>query len=107
MKKALRRGGYSALNIYFQSNLSAYPNQPGSTTLLGYCTLPTKVTYTYNGMFGARLLWSLLQLHFLFHQPFFFFVVPFLFPPFPWLFFFSFREFLPTFDIWVFGEFDC
>ena len=44
MKLALRKGNYSALNIYFQTNLSttAY-GLP--TQLLGYCTLPTNVTY--------------------------------------------------------------
>ena len=46
MKTALRRGGYDALNIYFQSNLST-PTPPGTeaSTLLGYCTLPQSVTY--------------------------------------------------------------
>ena len=44
MKLALRRGNYSTLNIYFQTNLSttAYG---APTQLLGYCTLPTNVTY--------------------------------------------------------------
>lgn len=50
MKKALRRGGYGALNIYFQSNLTSDPGSPSSSVLLGYCTLPTKITYTWNGM---------------------------------------------------------
>ena len=49
MKKALRRGGYGALNIYFQSNLTSDPGSPGGSVLLGYCTLPTKITYTWNG----------------------------------------------------------
>lgn len=47
MKTALRRGTYSALNLYFQSHLSspgAY-NDP-SSFLLGYCELPTSVTRT-------------------------------------------------------------
>ncbi|KAL9124718.1 MAG: hypothetical protein Q9217_005977, partial [Psora testacea] len=49
MKKALRRGGYSSLNIWFQSNLSSWDgNGGGGTLLLGYCTLPTKVTYVYD-----------------------------------------------------------
>jgi hypothetical protein len=45
MKLALRKGNYSALNIYFQTNLSttAY-GEPSQ--LLGYCTLPTNVTYS-------------------------------------------------------------
>ena len=44
MKLALRKGTYSTLNIYFQTNLStsAYG---APTQLLGYCTLPTNVTY--------------------------------------------------------------
>ena len=44
MKLALRKGNYSTLNIYFQTNLSttAYGDP---TQLLGYCTLPTNVTY--------------------------------------------------------------
>ncbi|CAF9926746.1 MAG: hypothetical protein HETSPECPRED_006413 [Heterodermia speciosa] len=47
MKTALRQGNYSALNIYFQTNLST-PSPAGTmaSTLLGYCTLPTNVTYT-------------------------------------------------------------
>ena len=45
MKLALRKGNYSALNIYFQTNLSTIA--AGATTqLLGYCTLPTNVTYS-------------------------------------------------------------
>ena len=46
MKTALRRGGYDALNIYFQTNLST-PSPPGTeaSTLLGYCTLPQSVTF--------------------------------------------------------------
>ena len=45
MKNALRKGDYSTLNIYFQTNLSttAYG---ASQQLLGYCTLPTNVTYS-------------------------------------------------------------
>ena len=45
MKLALRKGNYSTLNIYFQTNLSttAYG---APTQLLGYCTLPTNVTYS-------------------------------------------------------------
>ena len=45
MKLALRKGNYSTLNVYFQSNLSttAYGTP---TQLLGYCTLPTNVTYS-------------------------------------------------------------
>ncbi|KAL8828330.1 MAG: hypothetical protein Q9191_002648 [Dirinaria sp. TL-2023a] len=48
MKSALRKGSYSALNIYFQSNLSAGVATPGAqaSQLLGYCTLPQTVTYT-------------------------------------------------------------
>lgn len=46
MKQVLRRGSYSALNIYFQSNLSTAPTTPGGgSQLLGYCTLPTNITY--------------------------------------------------------------
>ena len=48
MKTALRNGAYSHLNIYFQSNLSTAPytyTPGGSSTLLGYCTLPTRMTY--------------------------------------------------------------
>lgn len=45
MKIALRKGNYSALNIYYQTNLSTtvygVPSQ-----LLGYCTLPTNVIYS-------------------------------------------------------------
>ena len=49
MKASLRRGTYSSLNLYFQTNLSTpassqQPNGP-RITLLGYCTLPTTVTY--------------------------------------------------------------
>jgi len=43
MKSALRRGTYSTLNIYYQSQLQAGPNTPGipvGSTLLGFCTLP-------------------------------------------------------------------
>ena len=45
MKLALRKGNYSALNIYFQTNLSTVA-AGAATQLLGYCTLPTKVTYS-------------------------------------------------------------
>lgn len=46
MKQSLRRGSYEALNIYFQSNLSSAPyTSSSSSTLLGYCTLPTTITY--------------------------------------------------------------
>jgi Pregnancy-associated plasma protein-A len=43
MKTALRRGGYSTLNIYYQSQLQAAPGTPGipvGSILLGYCSLP-------------------------------------------------------------------
>ncbi|MCJ1276055.1 hypothetical protein MMC21_003860 [Puttea exsequens] len=47
MKKALRKGTYKNLNIYFQSNLSTAPyTYSPASTLLGYCTLPTTITYT-------------------------------------------------------------
>ena len=49
MKQALRKGKYGALNIYFQSNLSSAPGSPGAPQLLGYCTLPTSITYAYGG----------------------------------------------------------
>ena len=48
MKKALRRGNYSSLNIYFQTNLSSGPDGTSTGTaaqVLGYCTLPTNITY--------------------------------------------------------------
>ena len=45
MKAALRRGTYADLNIYYQTNLSSSPVTPGATQLLGYCTLPSNVTY--------------------------------------------------------------
>lgn len=44
MKSALRRGGYSALNIYYQSQLQAAPGTPGipaGSILLGFCSLPS------------------------------------------------------------------
>ena len=49
MKQALRQGTYKDLNVYFQTNLSTAPYvyNPAST-LLGYCTLPTTITYTNN-----------------------------------------------------------
>jgi len=43
MKTALRRGRYSTLNIYYQSQLQAAPGTPGipaGSILLGYCSLP-------------------------------------------------------------------
>ncbi|EXJ93513.1 hypothetical protein A1O1_01905 [Capronia coronata CBS 617.96] len=43
MKRALRRGTYSSLNIYYQSLLQAGANTPGipaGSTLLGFCSLP-------------------------------------------------------------------
>jgi hypothetical protein len=39
MKTALRKGTYSTLNIYFQTDLSSSSTSPGSI-LLGFCTLP-------------------------------------------------------------------
>lgn len=47
MKSTLRRGSYSALNLYFQTNLTSPSTIPGKTPniLLGSCTLPTTVTY--------------------------------------------------------------
>ena len=45
MKLALRKGNYSTLNIYFQTNLSTIA-VGAPTQLLGYCTLPTNVTYS-------------------------------------------------------------
>ena len=44
MKVALRKGNYSALNVYFQTNLSSIVDGAPSQ-MLGYCTLPTNVTY--------------------------------------------------------------
>ena len=38
MKRALRRGTYSALNVYFQSSLQ---ETSSGLTLLGFCTLPS------------------------------------------------------------------
>ncbi|MCJ1307263.1 hypothetical protein MMC25_000909 [Agyrium rufum] len=46
MKNALRKGTYASLNIYFQTNLSSSPGTSSASQLLGYCTLPTNVTYT-------------------------------------------------------------
>lgn len=43
MKRALRRGTYSALNIYYQSQLqttSETPGVPAGAILLGFCSLP-------------------------------------------------------------------
>ncbi|KAL6720106.1 alkylphosphocholine resistance protein lem3 [Lecanora helva] len=46
MKKSLRRGTYADLNLYFQTNLSSAPyTYSAASTLLGYCTLPTTITY--------------------------------------------------------------
>ncbi|KAL2036646.1 hypothetical protein N7G274_010596 [Stereocaulon virgatum] len=46
MKNSLRQGGYADLNIYFQTNLSSAPYRYSpASTLLGYCTLPTNMTY--------------------------------------------------------------
>lgn len=46
MKQALRRGSYASLNLYFQTNLSTAPHTySAASTLLGYCTLPTTITY--------------------------------------------------------------
>lgn len=46
MKQALRRGSYGSLNLYFQTNLSTAPyTYSAASTLLGYCTLPTTITY--------------------------------------------------------------
>jgi hypothetical protein len=44
MKQALRRGDYSTLNIYYQSQLQSAPGTPGipaGSVLLGYCSLPS------------------------------------------------------------------
>lgn len=50
MKTVLRKGTYSTLNIYYQSELQSAPGTPGvpaGSTLLGYCSLPsTGVTST-------------------------------------------------------------
>lgn len=53
MKRALRKGSYQTLNVYFQTNLQAAPGQAGrignrgasvsndlSSSVLGFCTLP-------------------------------------------------------------------
>lgn len=40
MKTALRRGNYSSLNIYFQSQLSSDPSSPATTQFLGFSQLP-------------------------------------------------------------------
>ena len=45
LKLALRKGNYSALNVYFQTNLSSIVDGTPSQ-MLGYCTLPTNVTYS-------------------------------------------------------------
>ena len=44
MKRALRKGTYASLNIYFQSELQSAPGTPGvpaGSVLLGYCSLPS------------------------------------------------------------------
>jgi len=51
MKSALRRGSYSALNIYYQADLRSggAASVPDDYTLLGYCTLPAAgITRTTN-----------------------------------------------------------
>ncbi|KAL6243536.1 hypothetical protein RBB50_009529 [Rhinocladiella similis] len=48
MKRTLRRGTYSALNVYYQSLLQSDTNTPGlpaGSTLLGFCTLPMSGVY--------------------------------------------------------------
>lgn len=58
MKQALRKGTYKDLNVYFQTNLSTAPyTYSPASTLLGYCTLPTQITYT-NGQGGQTELLS-------------------------------------------------
>lgn len=58
MKQTLRRGPYSALNIYIHSDLKAYQdNVSTNSSVLGVCTLPmpnitttsTRDDYTYDG----------------------------------------------------------
>ena len=59
MKSALRNGSFSALNIYFQSDLKDYDEngQPSTFPILGLCTLPlpnitaasTTSEYVYDG----------------------------------------------------------
>ena len=44
MKATLRQGTYASLNVYFQTNLSSF-DYGTESQLLGYCTLPTNVTY--------------------------------------------------------------
>ncbi len=46
MKSTLRRGTYTALNIYLQTNLSAHLDSYGSTRILGYCNLPSNNSNT-------------------------------------------------------------
>ncbi|KAL8861053.1 MAG: hypothetical protein Q9178_002566 [Gyalolechia marmorata] len=54
MKSTLRKGTYSDLNIYFQSNLSTPGTYSDPTSfLLGYCELPTQVTRTTCSSQGA------------------------------------------------------
>lgn len=50
MKSTLRKGGYSALNLHFQTNLTNPSAPPGNSPniLLGSCTLPMTVTYIPN-----------------------------------------------------------
>lgn len=44
MKRTLRRGTYSTLNMYFQTDLqSTQPGAPPGTLLLGFCTLPASI----------------------------------------------------------------
>ena len=46
MKQSLRQGTYSELNMYFQTNLSSAPyTYNPDLVLLGYCTLPTNMSY--------------------------------------------------------------
>ncbi len=60
MKTTLRRGGYSTLNLYYQSQLQSAPGTPGipaGSILLGFCSLPAAgvgkntpaTAYVYDG----------------------------------------------------------
>lgn len=60
MKTTLRRGGYSTLNVYYQSQLQSAPGTPGipaGSILLGFCSLPAAgvgrrtppAAYVYDG----------------------------------------------------------
>lgn len=40
MKAALRKGGYSSLNIYFQSQLASDPERATETAFLGFSSMP-------------------------------------------------------------------